>query len=99
MNIEKKIKYFHKSKKMGIAYLLWFFFGVMGTHNFYIGAYKSGGIQLALSLWTLFFILGGFGFSVLFFFIIWLWWVFDAFLIPSKIKEQNLKIQKGIKSN
>lgn len=33
-------------KSKGIAYLLWFFFGGLGVHRFYVGKYVSGVIWL-----------------------------------------------------
>lgn len=68
------------SKSVGTAYLLWFFFGLLGVHRFYAGKTKSGVVRLLL--WLIPFI----GWALLA-----LLWIIDLFLIPSMIGEQNLK--------
>jgi TM2 domain-containing membrane protein YozV len=60
-----------------VAYLLWFFLGLFGAHNFYLGRIGVAVTQLILSL-----ILVGM--------IITIFWVLvDAFLIPGWIRRQN----------
>jgi TM2 domain-containing membrane protein YozV len=60
-----------------VAYLLWFFLGLFGAHNFYLGRIGVAVTQLILSL-----ILVGM--------IITIFWVLvDAFLIPAWIRRQN----------
>jgi TM2 domain-containing membrane protein YozV len=60
-----------------VAYLLWFFLGLFGAHNFYLGRTGVAVTQLILSL-----ILVGM--------IITIFWVLvDAFLIPSWVRRQN----------
>jgi len=60
-----------------VAYLLWFFLGLFGAHNFYLGRTGVAVAQLILSL-----ILVGM--------IITIFWVLvDAFLIPSWVRQQN----------
>jgi TM2 domain-containing membrane protein YozV len=60
-----------------VAYLLWFFLGLFGAHNFYLGRTGVAVTQLILSL-----ILVGM--------IITIFWVLvDAFLIPGWIRRQN----------
>lgn len=36
----------NQKKSVGIAYLLWFFFGGLGGHNFYVGKPMLGAAQL-----------------------------------------------------
>jgi TM2 domain-containing membrane protein YozV len=60
-----------------VAYLLWFFLGLFGAHNFYLGRTGVAVTQLILSL-----IVVGM--------IITIFWVLvDAFLIPGWIRRQN----------
>jgi TM2 domain-containing membrane protein YozV len=60
-----------------VAYLLWFFLGLFGGHNFYLGRTGVAVTQLILSL-----IFVGL--------IITIFWVLvDAFLIPGWIRRQN----------
>jgi TM2 domain-containing membrane protein YozV len=60
-------------KKTWVAYLLWFFLGLLGVHRFYLGHIGVGIAQLLT--------VGGGG----------LWWIIDAFLIPSRVEQVNLK--------
>ena len=60
-----------------VAYLLWFFLGLFGAHNFYLGRIGVAVTQLILSL-----IVVGM--------IITIFWVLvDAFLIPGWIRREN----------
>ena len=60
-----------------VAYLLWFFLGLFGAHNFYLGRIGVAVTQLILSL-------------ILVVMIITIFWVLvDAFLIPGWIRRQN----------
>jgi TM2 domain-containing membrane protein YozV len=50
-------------KSLGVAYLLWLFFGILGVHHFYLGKFGRGllwlltggllGIGLVVDLFTL----------------------------------------------
>ena len=60
-----------------VAYLLWFFLGLFGGHNFYLGRTGVAVTQLILSL-------------VFVGLIITIFWVLvDAFLIPGWVSRQN----------
>ncbi|MBW0157819.1 TM2 domain-containing protein [Sedimentimonas flavescens] len=70
-----------------VAYLLWFFLGMLGAHRFYLGRWGSAllmlilfGIGSALSV-----ILVGY----LPLAVVGLWWLIDAFLIPGMIERDN----------
>lgn len=67
------------SKSVRVAYLLWFFFSLLGVHRFYAGKTKSGVVRLIMA------------FSVVLLPVAALLWIIDLFLIPSMIGEQNLK--------
>lgn len=60
-----------------VAYLLWFFLGLFGAHNFYLGRIGVAVTQLILSL-----ILIGLAVTVV-------WVIVDAFLIPGWVRRQN----------
>lgn len=60
---------------LGVAYLLWFFFGWMGAHRFYLGKVGTGLLYLATG--------GLLGFG----------WFVDAFLVPSLVREANLRLR------
>jgi len=60
-----------------VAYLLWFFLGLFGAHNFYLGRTGVAVAQLVLSL-----ILVGMLITIV-------WAIVDAFLIPGWVRRQN----------
>jgi TM2 domain-containing membrane protein YozV len=68
-----------------VAYLLWFFLGWFGAHNFYLGRIGVAVTQLILSLTIV-------GIVITFF-----WVIVDAFLIPGWVRRQNnlLAVQLG----
>ena len=87
LETKKLMQYDANKKSVLISYLLWFFFGWLGGHRFYLG--KSGS-AIALLLLTLtgaitswFFI----GFLILLVPAIWL--TVDAFLIPGMVRDTN----------
>jgi TM2 domain-containing membrane protein YozV len=60
-----------------VAYLLWFFLGLFGGHNFYLGRTGVAVTQLILSL-------------IFIGMVITIFWVLvDAFLIPGWVRRQN----------
>src|SRR5688572_24032587 len=87
---ELRQMHFEANKKsVGVAYLLWFFFGGFGGHRFYAGRTQSAAIQLgslvmiyvlALTVSPAFFMLG---------IATGIWMLADAFLIPGMIREHN----------
>jgi TM2 domain-containing membrane protein YozV len=60
-----------------VAYILWFFLGLFGAHNFYLGRTGVAVAQLILSL-----IIVGMVITIF-------WVLVDAFLIPGWIRRQN----------
>ena len=66
-------------KSVGLAYLLWFFFGGLGVHRFYTGNTKSALVRLALTI------------SIIGFPIMLLLWLIDLFLIPGLVHDRNMK--------
>ncbi|MDA8345464.1 MAG: TM2 domain-containing protein [Thermaerobacter sp.] len=74
----------HVPKNITVAYVLWFFFGGLGIHRFYLGRAGTGLAMLALTVvgWITSFIFIGF----LLLFAVFVWWVIDAFRIPSMVR-------------
>ena len=69
---------FEANKKTAlVAYILWFFLGLFGAHNFYLKRTGVAVAQLILSLTIV-------GMLITFF-----WVLVDAFLIPGWVRNQN----------
>lgn len=83
MDDEKRIEaLFEKnSKSVVVTYLLWFFFGSIAAHRFYVGNTKQGIIHLLLWLIP---ILGWIAIGV--------WLLLDIFLIPGTVAKRNREI-------
>lgn len=60
-----------------VAYLLWFFLGLFGGHNFYLGRTGVAIAQLILTL------------TIVGMLITIVWAIVDAFLIPGWVRRQN----------
>ena len=74
----RAIMIFEANKKQAsIAYLLWFFVGYFGGHNFYLGRTGVAIAQLILTITII-------GLLITFF-----WHIVDAFLIPGWVRRQN----------
>jgi len=67
-----------------VAYLLWFFLGGFGAHRFYMGRVGSGIGMLALCLASA--VLSVVGIGLLGYLALMVWWIVDAFLINSWLK-------------
>jgi TM2 domain-containing membrane protein YozV len=72
-------------KNVLVAYLLWFFLGLFGAHNFYLKRITVGLIQLVLTVTVV-------GSVVSF-----VWMLVDAFFIPGWVRNLNhaLAVQLG----
>jgi len=81
-----------EKKSLLVAYLLWAFLGYVGAHRFYLGRPVSGLIMLILSAVTLVLTFVSFGFLGFLWFIVGLWWVIDALLIPGIAAGRNQRI-------
>jgi TM2 domain-containing membrane protein YozV len=60
-----------------VAYILWFFLGLLGGHNFYL---KRTGVAVAQLILTL---------TIVGMLITVIWVLVDAFLIPGWVRNQN----------
>ncbi|CAP41293.1 TM2 domain-containing protein [Bordetella petrii] len=74
-------------KSVGVAYLLWFFLGGVGGHRFYAGKTGSAIAIIALTIIGVLLSVVGVGFFLLF--IVGIWVIVDAFLIPGWIRNSN----------
>jgi TM2 domain-containing membrane protein YozV len=63
-----------------ITYVVWFFLGMFGGHRFLTGRVFSGFAMLVLH--GLGWLTWWFGLGFIFFGVLGLWWLIDAFLIP-----------------
>ena len=80
----------NQKKSITAAFLLWFFLGALGGHNFYLNHVIQGTLKLLLLAFSWLVIPGILLFG---------WWVIDAFLIPSWIeKDTETKRQKILES-
>ena len=69
-------------RSLSTAYVLWFFFGQLSAHRFYLGAFQSGAIQVSCWLFALALILSGSFVPGLVVGGFWSLWLFaDVFLI------------------
>lgn len=82
--------YLTQMKSMVAAYVLWLFLGYLGAHRFYMGRIPSGVGMLLLNLISLVLtivLIGYIGILACF-----VWWVIDAFLIPSWVNRHNASV-------
>lgn len=84
-NLSTQLRYDAQKKSVGVAYVFWLFFGFLGIHRFYLGHAGLGFAQLLLAF-------GGFVSGGLLWAVLGLWWLIDAFLIPSMTERRNLEV-------
>ncbi|MCO5071106.1 MAG: TM2 domain-containing protein [Rhizobiaceae bacterium] len=70
----------NEQKSAAVAYALWFFLGIFSAHRFYLGKPMSAVLQI-LS----YFVLIGF-----------IWWLIDAFIIPSMVDQHRAKLRSDM---
>lgn len=77
----------HRSKDVGVAYLLWFFLGGFGAHRFYVGSTGAAVMMLMLNIagWVLTVVFVGWFLLAAF----WIWWIVDAFLLPGYVRNAD----------
>lgn len=90
------------SKSAGLAYVLWFFFGWMGIHQFYIGQILRGVLYLGLCFGGWFGVGAAFADAALSTITMIMWGMLgillfvDLFTIPSQIKKIRKNKKKEI---
>jgi len=82
MLLESEIK--NQGKNMVLAYVLWYFLGIFGGHRFYMKKTGSAVAMLILSI------------TLVGMIATWIWWVVDAFLLHTWIKEHNRALEYQI---
>ena len=77
----------YEEKNVVLAYVLWFFLGMVGAHRFYLGKIKTGVAMLLLTVvgWSTSVILVGF----LFLFAAGIWWLIDVYYTNKYVVEHN----------
>ena len=90
LDTRKMMQFEANKKSTGVAYLLWFFFGMFGAHRFYLGRSGSGGAILALTLVSILLMAAVVGFVTIFIPIIWVF--IDLFTIPNMANEYNNRL-------
>ena len=74
----------NQKKSMGVAYLLWFFLGLLGIHRFYLGQKGTAIAQLILTITVIGIIVSS------------IWALVDAFLIPGMLRKKNDELMKNL---
>lgn len=77
--LEQELK--RHGKNMAVAYVLWYFLGLVGGHRFYMGKNGTAIVQLILTITII-----GIPFT-------WIWWVVDAFLVHTWVRDQNREME------
>lgn len=74
-----------QQKSVAVSYVLWFFLGVFGVHQFYLGNTSRGLFNLALWGATVVLSLTGIPFS----FIFLAYWIYEAVVLSQQVDEVN----------
>ncbi len=91
------LQYEATKKSIGVAYVLWFFFGGLGAYRFYLKKTGSAVTMLVITLVSALLTIVVIGIVGLIAMGIWV--IVDAFLIPGWISTHNLKIVNALKSD
>ena len=94
MLIEQRVT--NEAKSAGVAYLLWFFLGLLGGHRFYLGRIGSAIAQLCLFIFGWGLVVVGVGIVMLI--VLGIWVLVDAFLIPGMIQGHKNSVRDKLTS-
>jgi TM2 domain-containing membrane protein YozV len=89
-DVGKVMMYESNKKSVGVAYLLWFFFGMFGVHRFYLGETGTGAAILIITICSILLKFVLIGFLTIFISIIWV--LVDLFLIPALAQKYNHRL-------
>jgi TM2 domain-containing membrane protein YozV len=84
------MRYDANEKSVGVAYVLWFFFGVIGPHRFYLKRTGTAFVMLIIFVVSAPLSFIGIGFIGLA--IVGIWELVDAFLIPGLTRAYNNRL-------
>lgn len=84
----------NEAKSPMVAYLLWFFLGAIGGHRLYLGHGLSALLMAALTIIGIPTAVVMFGLALLT--TVAIWWVWDAFAIPTMIDRQKHRIRRAL---
>jgi TM2 domain-containing membrane protein YozV len=68
-----------------LAYVLWFFLGMFGVHQYYLGNFKRG--LMILAVWILAAITSGIFIGVVIGFALFVYWIYEAITLQEQIQE------------
>ncbi|REK58826.1 MAG: TM2 domain-containing protein [Thermobacillus sp.] len=71
----------NQGKNMILAYVLWYFLGILGGHRFYMKKTGSAIAQLILSI------------TLIGLIVTTIWWIVDAFLVHTWVKDHNRELE------
>ncbi|MGB3290967.1 MAG: TM2 domain-containing protein [Burkholderiaceae bacterium] len=91
MEQTKAMLYDAGKRSIAAAYVLWFFFGWLGAHRFYIGYKLSGFLMLALAVLAWYRAVAVEGAGFLAFIVLGIWVLIDAALIPFMVRKRNMR--------
>jgi len=89
-DLRAMLRYDANKKSVGVAYVLWFFFGSLGGHRFYLRHTGSAVAMLLIFLISLpltFILIGYIGLVI-----VGIWALVDAFLIPGMARDFNNRL-------
>ena len=95
-DLKVQLAYDARKKSLLIAYLVWFFIGILGVHRIYLGRIKSGFALLALSILCFVFSIVTLGIGTLVFILPFIWLIVDAFLIPGMVERANMALANDL---
>jgi TM2 domain-containing membrane protein YozV len=93
-DLHTAMRYDANKKSAGVAYVLWFVFGALGVHRFYLHRIASGIIQLLLLVFGIILLFAGIGLFLLI--AVSIWWFVDAALIPGLVREYNREVADNL---
>lgn len=84
------LRYEANKKSAGVAYILWFLFGGLGAHRFYLRKTGTATLILLMTLGSFVLMVVAVGFLTIMIPAIWV--LIDAFLIPGLTREYNNRL-------
>ena len=88
------MQYDANKKSAVVAYLLWFFIGMLGAHRFYLGLPGSGATILIITILSLLLLAAGIGAVTILISVIWV--LVDLFLIPGITRKHNVALAREL---